>query len=68
MKPIIAMPDSQLLKLCSQPVLIPNSAGVQKLVEKLWIKDRQMLIQCAKRQGALAGYIRDLITRLQGAS
>lgn len=67
-KPIIAMPDSSLLKLCSQPVLIPKTAGVQKIVEKLWITDRKALLQCAARQGALADYIRDLITRLQGAS
>lgn len=65
-KPIIAMPDSELLKACGRPVEIPNTPLVQKLVEKLWISDRQLLINCAKRQGALADYVRDLIARLEG--
>lgn len=64
-KPILAMPDSELLKACMRPGEIPNKPLIQKLVEKLWISDRKALVDCAARQGALADYVRDLIKRLE---
>ncbi|WP_436118155.1 anaerobic dehydrogenase [Phyllobacterium sp. LjRoot231] len=57
-RPIIAMPDSALLKGCNIPVLLPNKPLTQALVEKLWISDRQALIECGRRHKALGDFIK----------
>jgi len=45
--------------MCRRPVLLPDGEITQKDVERLWVSDRQALIQCGKRHGALVAFIKD---------
>jgi hypothetical protein len=48
--PQLSKPDKKLLEDCLGPVrLAPDGILTQKKVEKLWIKDRESLINCGKK-------------------
>lgn len=52
------MPDSALTKDCNLPVPLPDQPITQKMLEKLWISDRQALIDCGRRHKALGDFIK----------
>lgn len=57
--PVIAAPDSALMKLCALPANIGNEPLTQEQVEDLWIPDRVALLDCYRRHLALRNYIID---------
>lgn len=57
-KPILAAPDSSLLRACKGVVDLPDRALTQLDVERLWKTDRLALIECGKRHKALGDFIK----------
>lgn len=45
-----------MLRECVPPARLPQRALTQRDVERFWITDRQSLIDCAKRKGALQDF------------
>lgn len=64
--PVIAAPDSVLMKLCALPANIGNKSLTQEQVEDLWITDRTALLDCYRRHLALRNYIIDRDDALRG--
>jgi hypothetical protein len=65
--PVIARPDSSLLKVCGLPVDIGKGALSQAQVEDLWISDRAALLTCYRRHTALRNFIIDRDNALRGS-
>ncbi len=64
--PVIAAPDSALMKVCTPPANIGNKPLTQERVEDLWIADRSALLECYRRHLALRNYIVDRDDALRG--
>lgn len=64
--PVIAAPDSALMKVCALPANIGNKPLTQEQVENLWIEDRTALLDCYRRHFALRNYIVDRDDALRG--
>lgn len=64
--PVIAMPDSKLLRLCALPVDLGGEPLTQAEVERLWITDRSALLDCYRRHLALRDFVVDRDGRLRG--
>jgi len=65
-KPILTPADSELLRSCLGPVEVPPRALTQQQIERLWITDRQRIIECARRHQALAEWIKRRDALLMG--
>lgn len=65
--PVIAAPDSALMKVCALPVSIGNKPLTQEQVEDFWISDRTALLECYRRHLALRDYIVDRDDALRSA-
>ncbi|ACM26540.1 anaerobic dehydrogenase protein [Rhizobium rhizogenes K84] len=64
--PKLTKPDSVLLEKCIGPVELGNKALVQAQVERLWMKDRQNLLSCARKHLSLRDFYADRDGRLVG--
>lgn len=60
--------DSMLLEKCVGPVDIGDKPLAQAQLEKLWIKDRERLLSCARKHLALRDFYADRDAGLSGAS
>jgi hypothetical protein len=55
--PVLAAPDSKLLKACGLPLDLGTKPLTQAQVENLWITDRSALLDCYRRHLALRNFI-----------
>jgi hypothetical protein len=49
------------------PTVLPKGALTQAQVEKLWARDRALLVKCGYSLGGLIAFYTDLQTRLASA-
>lgn len=57
--PVLAPPDSALMKECDLPKNLGESALAQAQLERLWITDRRRLLECYRRHLALRDFVID---------
>lgn len=66
--PQIVRPDAELMKACDLPVNLGENPIAQAQLEKLWITDRQRLLECYRRHLALRDFVVDRDDALRGAA